>query len=165
VNLRRIVEQTGASIVLSSSWQATPHQRRQVDSALQANGIPSTASQTVEIPNPRPSSIVRVGKTDTYRAGEIKAWIKRHVQECAAGWVALDDLDLQHFLPTGRFVRMEAEAGLTDRDAEAAIQLLGGPDPAAPPLPPPPHNPGGFNLLVSRGEMQREMLRAALAEC
>ena len=76
--------------------------------------------------------------------------------------MALDDMELQPHLPAGSCVRTEAESGLTEEDARHAVRLLGGPDPSLPPLPDAPKSPGAFNVLVTRGEMQREMMRAAL---
>ena len=153
--LRQIVQQTGAAIVLSSSWQGTPAALAQVNAALERNGIPVCIDTTV--------SNGRAATLPANRAGEIKSWVEAHAQQCLGGYVVVDDMDLHAFLPPGTFVRTEDEVGLTEADAMRAIQLLGGPDKSLPPLPPPPRKPGGFNVLVTRGEMQREMMRAAMA--
>eukprot|EP00966_Prymnesium_polylepis_P163056 3768536-Prymnesium_polylepis.1 len=158
--LRSVVGQTGASIILSSSWQGTPGSRAQVDAALQANGIPCCIGQTVE---PNAAGAARVGTGEETCASEIKRWAVKHPEQCSGGWVAIDDLDLTRFLPPKSFVRTQAEEGLTQDGAKCAVESLGGPDTSLPPLPPPPQKPGGFNILVTRGEMQRDMIRAAMA--
>ena len=140
--LRQVVQQTGASIVLSSSWQATPTSLGTVNAALQANGIPPCVSTTVE---PSATGRSRPATSENGRAKEILAWVAAHPDACSGGWVAVDDMGLACRLPTDNFV------------------LLGGPDASVPPLPPPPSKPGGFNSIVTRGEMQRDMMRAAMA--
>ncbi len=153
--LRTIVQQTGAHIVLSSSWQSIPSTYAQVNAALERNGLPTCVDKTVG------GGPTRAG--ESARAHEIAAWVAANPASCAAGYVAIDDLDLAPHLARGTFVRTEAESGLTEADAMRAIDLLGGPDPSVAPLPPPPHKPGGFNVVVTRGEVQRDMMRAAMA--
>lgn len=157
--LRKIVEQTGASIVLSSSWQSVPTTCAQVNAALERNGLPICIDKTVET-NAR--GISPTGAGEAARSSEIMRWVGAHPDLCAGGWVALDDMDLQAHLPAGRFVRTEAEGGLTDANATLAVSHLGGSDASLLPLPPPPAKPG-FNIVVTRGEVQREMMRAAMA--
>ena len=113
--LRSVIEQTGASIILSSSWQGTASSRGQLDSALQANGIPSCVGRTC--------ADSKTGASETCRAAEIKRWVSLHPELCADGWVAIDDLDLQRFLPD-RFVRTSAEDGLTQVHGVVVRSLL-----------------------------------------
>ena len=158
--LRTIIAQTGASIVLSSSWQATPQSLAQVNAALQMNGVPACSDKTVPT---NAAGMAPAGAGESNRAREILDWVDGHSDACRDGWVALDDMDLLRFMPPDAFVRTQAESGLTEADAREAIQILGGRDASLPPLAPAPAKPGGFNVLVTRGEMQREMMRAALA--
>ena len=141
--------------VVCGKWGRSPAALAQVNAALERNGIPVCIDTTV--------SNGRAATLPANRAGEIKSWVEAHAQQCSGGYVVVDDMDLHAFLPPGTFVRTEDEVGLTEADAMRAIQLLGGPDKSLPPLPPPPRKPGGFNVLVTRGEMQREMMRAAMA--
>ena len=127
-----------------------------VNSALIQNGIPQCVGKTVASGAP--------SGEDDGRAREITTFVANHPELCARGWVALDDMALGALLPPGKFVRTEPEAGLTAANATKAIELLGGPDASAPPLPPIPSKPGGFNVLVTRGEMQRDAMRAAMAD-
>ena len=156
--LRSIVEQTGAALVLSSSWQSSRQSAELVDAALRMNGLPPCVDQTVA---PDARGRASPSGEEAGRADEIRRYVEAHPERCAGGWVAVDDTDLNL---AGHFVRTDASSGLTPADADAAIRVLGGPDARAPPLPPPPPKPGGFNVLVTRGEVQREMMRAALAE-
>lgn len=153
--LRKIIEQTGAKIVCSSSWRTTSASLATLNSALAQNGLPICVDKTAVSHN---------GTPERCRAEEIRAWVAQNHWRCADGWVALDDMDLRERLPASSFVRTRAEAGLTDYDATAAVNKLGGPDPSLPPLPPPPRGGSGFNVIVTRGEMQRDAMRAAMAE-
>eukprot|EP00966_Prymnesium_polylepis_P053820 1243910-Prymnesium_polylepis.1 len=152
--LRTIVEPTGASIVLSSSWQVTPALRAHADAALQASGIPSCIGQTVHPTGD--GEVARVGSGNDFRVAEIWRWMVAHPTECRDGWVALDDLDLN--LPSQNFVRTSAERGLTDADAQKAVRLLGGPDHSVPKLPPPRARAGE---PLTKGEVLRAMINGA----
>ena len=97
------------------------------------------------------------------RAREIMSWARAHQHACASGWVALDDMDLMvaappafpPVLPPGHFVRTNGTVGLTKDDALLAIRLLGGPNKAAPKLPPPhPNATQPFSMTQVNGEPQ-----------
>ena len=130
--LRSIVEQTGASIVLSSSWQGLPSTVAKVNAALEANGLPHIVAQTV---TPNAAGYARTGSDAKSRAREISRWVQANTEMCAGGWIAIDDMHLQRLLPGGNFVRTEADIGLTDANAWSAVMMLGGPTC----LPPPTH--------------------------
>ena len=147
-----MIAQTGASLVLSSSWQSVPTGFVQVNTLLEEHGIPACVGQTVENGS--------TGLGAQRRATEISQWVASHEKLCSGGWVAIDDLDLGRFLPAANFVRTEAEVGLTDEHARQAIELLGGPDATLPSLPSAPKKPAGFKFLITRDELQRELLRA-----
>ena len=153
--LRRIVGETGAAIVLSSSWQSSEASLAMVNRALRTNGLPTVVDKTL------PSGATATSEEG--RAREIARWVETHADQCSGGWVVLDDMDVQPHLPAGHVVRTRAESGLTDRDAELAVELLGGPDKSLPPLPSPPKKPGALNVSVTRGERDRDMMRAAMA--
>lgn len=140
-NLRYIIEQTGAVIVLSSAWQVTESGIQDVNEVLKRWGIPPLVARTTNSPH--------VGRGEEKRAREIMAWVASHQMACSSGWVALDDLDLDSvapppswapILPAGRLVRTLDTVGLTQQDAVRAIKVLGGPNPRAAPLPPPQAN-------------------------
>lgn len=138
--------------MLSSSWQSVPTGCAQVNALLEEHGIPACVGQTVENGS--------TGLGAQRRATEISQWVAAHEKLCSGGWVALDDMDLGRFLPASNFVRTEAEVGLTDEHAQRAIELLGGPDATLPSPLSAPKKPSGFKFLITRDELQREMLRA-----
>lgn len=136
-HLRTIVEATGASIVLSSSWQSSECNRLEAQGALARWGLPPFSGRTVR-------TVAGVGALA--RATEIWEWVQSNAERVAGGWVALDDLDLcaegvKPFMRPkvasaleGHFVRTAADRGLAEADAARAIELLGGRDSSAPKL-------------------------------
>lgn len=109
--LARIVRETGASIVLSSSWRAWPDGSgvNAVNKAFKRHAIPPLISITPQSEGSRP--------------GEMLSWladnpVKRHTR-----WIAIDDMDLEAELGF-RLVRTDAVAGLTQDDATYAIAVL-----------------------------------------
>eukprot|EP00316_Scyphosphaera_apsteinii_P026345 CAMPEP_0119328320 /NCGR_PEP_ID=MMETSP1333-20130426/73030_1 /TAXON_ID=418940 /ORGANISM="Scyphosphaera apsteinii, Strain RCC1455" /LENGTH=142 /DNA_ID=CAMNT_0007337131 /DNA_START=277 /DNA_END=705 /DNA_ORIENTATION=+ len=115
--LKRAVEQTGAQILLSSTWRETVPQRRAVDDQLVAHGLPISAGCTPRL------SVLRGG-----RAAEIEKWVELQRPQ---RWCAVDDLDLctatcngGPFLADENFVKVDPELGLTPSNADRIIQLL-----------------------------------------
>ena len=121
--LRSIVEQTGAAIVLSSSWQGLPSTVAKVNAALETHGLPRVSAQTV---CPNEAGYAATGADARSRASEIIRWVEANADQCTGGWVAIDDMHLQRLLPGGNFVRTEAELGLTEANAWSAVMMLGG---------------------------------------
>mmetsp|Transcript_32295 Transcript_32295/g.66578 ORF Transcript_32295/g.66578 Transcript_32295/m.66578 type:complete len:169 (+) Transcript_32295:77-583(+) len=105
--LRRIVEASGAQVVLSSTWRLSPVHMRQATERLEA--VSMLLKPQGETPN-----LQRHG-----RAAEIRAWLDDHPCE---RWVAIDDLPLDEELPAEHVVRTEPFRGLT---AEAACEAIG----------------------------------------
>jgi nitrite reductase/ring-hydroxylating ferredoxin subunit/uncharacterized SAM-binding protein YcdF (DUF218 family) len=155
--LKLILDETGASLVLSSSWQCTPLGLAQVDAELSKHGIPSCIDRTV--------ADGKAGVGEAPRAREIVGWAARNADKCAGGCLALDDLDLltvaspppscEPLLPSKgiHFVHVDEDIGLTPADAKRAIAMLGraasGPPsaPAAPLAPSPPLSPPSTSPL------------------
>lgn len=117
--LARLLQVTGAEIVLSSTWRVSPQAIAQVDEALQKYGVGPIADCTP----------LRAKKT---REGDIGAWLDSHEGEVAR-WVALDDIDItansspeaQRCL--GHFVQTKGTVGLTEADVEAVIDMFRNP--------------------------------------
>eukprot|EP00906_Rhabdomonas_costata_P034651 RCo048736 len=108
--LRRIVETTGAQIVLSSSWRGIPTNVDHVNANLQEHGIPKV-----------------IGKTSkgSRRAHQIACWLEHHPE--VTHYVILDDADLSaESRFAGHVVRTASQVGLTDPLAELAVQILSG---------------------------------------
>lgn len=107
--LARCVSQSGASIVLSSTWRETPPQRRAVDAQLVRYGMATSVASTCTLP------LVAGGG----RSAEILAWVEAHRPR---RWVALDDTELR--LPDGHFVRTDPACALDLAGASRAVELL-----------------------------------------
>jgi len=112
--LKSIVQATGASLVLSSTWRTELGKIAMLNAVLRKWNLAPVVDQTKEL--------------DFTREFEICEWLDRHPQ--VGRWIALDDMDLQAG-PTlyaarmrGHFVRTSPHTGLTARDAELAIQSL-----------------------------------------
>jgi hypothetical protein len=128
--LKRIVETTQCQIILSSTWRLNSAQRSLLHETFAELGIGAVAGRTEEIKQQKNDETVT-------RAEEICKWlIKNGVDiDGAGGWVVLDDLRMEvswEFNATapwpkmleGHFVRTNETTGLTDEDADRAIQIL-----------------------------------------
>jgi hypothetical protein len=132
--LRAIVEATGASIVLASSWQSSRGAAQVVDEELTRWGIGRVCAHTV----PGPARLTSIGVEA--RAREITLWLRS--QSNLGPWIALDDLPLLNVASfaehAARHVHTDPASGLTSAQVERCIDLLGGHVQGLPQLPPPP---------------------------
>eukprot|EP00005_Dracoamoeba_jomungandri_P000017 CAMPEP_0174251562 /NCGR_PEP_ID=MMETSP0439-20130205/1344_1 /TAXON_ID=0 /ORGANISM="Stereomyxa ramosa, Strain Chinc5" /LENGTH=180 /DNA_ID=CAMNT_0015331903 /DNA_START=89 /DNA_END=631 /DNA_ORIENTATION=- len=119
--LKRIVQHTSASIVLSSTWRFHDHKRDQVNKLLEDNGMEKIIGQTP------------IDEVDRDRTTEIFTWLDENDEELGIGtsWVAIDDMDLLGLTTPSKaerlrhhFVRTATEKGLLSEDADKAIRLL-----------------------------------------
>lgn len=123
--LKHIIEQTGADIVLISSWKFLgSEEMRQMWKHRRLPGklldiTPSSASDELllsidlergDLPNP-------------CKGVEIEAWLRQYPKSNAS-YVIIDDESV--VLPEQRdyFVQTKPELGLSEREAERAIQIL-----------------------------------------
>jgi len=113
--VRLIVDRTGAEVVLSSTWRLEEAKRREVEEALEAQGV--------RIVGATPDHTVFGDRVD-----EIMAWLQAS-RALACPWVAIDDMDLvamNEQLEERHFVRTDDAVGLTsEKAAEAVEKLLG----------------------------------------
>lgn len=107
--LESVVRESGAKIILSSTWRETAPQRRAVDARLVAHGLPHVIDYT-----PQFSSLEG-------RAAEILAWASEQSPSCC--WVAIDDRELSQ-LPNTHFVLTDPARGMTPTDGERVLELL-----------------------------------------
>ncbi|CAE7615000.1 unnamed protein product [Symbiodinium sp. CCMP2456] len=152
-SLRAIVQQTGATIVLSSEWRRGDDLKSSINAVLKSQDIPYIRDST-PIFHPRPE-IQKVNAIYAWcerRAREIGKWLKDHPEVTA--WVALDDLDFDwadSLRQAGtpwmkvRSVHTNDRICLTDADAAEAVRILLNP-PADPKVPQRP-----ISLQVSSG--------------
>lgn len=111
--LARIVDASGAKIVLSSTWRQTAPQRRAVDAQLLRHGLPSVCGCTPILP------LIGGG-----RSAEILAWAEQRPSS-QRSWVAIDDTQLDG-LPEGRFFKTDPATGLTAADVGKVLESLRG---------------------------------------
>lgn len=106
--LKYLVDQTGAQIVLSSSWREFPEATRKLQRVLSYRGMKF------------------IGQTPilNHRDLEINVWLKEH--EEVSEFVILDDIDFFSGDPTliKHFVHTNGDIGLSDNDVKKAIEIL-----------------------------------------
>ena len=111
-NLRRIIDNTGADIVVSSSWKHFMTYKEFLE-MWDARGLPGFVTDVTPIPNMRRN-----------RGDEIDAWLNECNVECQ--YVIIDDLDgsnfNEHQIP--RLLVVNPFFGLDEDTAERAIYLL-----------------------------------------
>jgi hypothetical protein len=111
-NLRRIIDNTGADIVVSSSWKHFMTYKEFLE-MWDARGLPGFVTDVTPIPDMRRN-----------RGDEIDAWLNECNVECQ--YVIIDDLDgsnfNEHQIP--RLLVVNPFFGLDEETAERAIYLL-----------------------------------------
>ena len=110
--LRRIVETTGAEIVLSSSWRWYKDQRNTVHKQLKRKNIDFIDTTPIEI-------TIKMSRAD-----EINAWLEKHPD--IDNYVILDDEEIKDIELIPHWVRTTFKHGLTRDKAEQAIKILKG---------------------------------------
>jgi len=117
--LQQIIQTTGASVVLSSTWRKIPRQKDLVNKMLAALGLAQLIGQTPDL-----------GGGANSRDAEICDWVDKHPS--IKRWIAIDDMDLTGG-PTlaaqrlrGHFVRTDKNIGLTPQTKDLAIGMLTG---------------------------------------
>jgi len=111
--LNKLIEETGAEVVMSSSWRLD-HTKEQLEKLLSVYGFNH--------------QIYSYTPDDWYceRGGEIKSWLKEYViNNKLDGFVILDDLNNMGDL-ISHLVQTDEEYGLQDCDVEKAINILNG---------------------------------------
>jgi len=117
--VQRIVDETGAKIVISSSWRLGDPLER-LRSHLTNKGLRAANETVIDV---TPWGLgVRRGR-------EIEAWLRNadeNADENVEAWVAIDDESPEEMHPSGaRHVQTTWAEGLTDALADEAIRLLG----------------------------------------
>jgi len=132
-NLRAIIQQTGAALVLSSEWRRTDARKDLIGITLRAHGLPQLRDSTTTAVKVRPELL----KGDNAiawcerRAREIGEWLQRHPE--IVSWVVVDDVDFSWAdgvrakgtpLVKCRSVRSHAVRCLSEDDVKEAVRIL-----------------------------------------
>jgi hypothetical protein len=119
--LLRVIEETGAVIVLSSAWR-----REQQNMDILAEGFEDeTEGWGIKIWDTCPAT-PRFPRSKHRRETEIRAWFKDNgISEKDRAWIAIDDEDLYQ-LPKANFVLTDPAKGqqLTEAKADECIKKL-----------------------------------------
>eukprot|EP00929_Paragymnodinium_shiwhaense_P117072 TRINITY_DN8723_c0_g1_i2.p1 TRINITY_DN8723_c0_g1~~TRINITY_DN8723_c0_g1_i2.p1 ORF type:complete len:370 (+),score=92.54 TRINITY_DN8723_c0_g1_i2:103-1212(+) len=116
----KIVRQTGAAIVLSSTWRTQQRSVNMLNQFLCSRRLPQIVERTKDL-----SAAMR---RHVPREREICEWLDRHPEvKC---WIAIDDMDLQSDdnewarRLRGHFVHTSSNIGLIAHNGEQAIRLM-----------------------------------------
>lgn len=116
-HLQRIVDETGCSIVLSSTWRLI-HSLADMRGRLITKGMRSPCPLRDKTPDLR----ARGGKIERYRRGlEVNAWISN--MGFSAPYACLDDDS--DFMPGQNLVQTHFDTGLMAEHADRCIRILG----------------------------------------
>jgi hypothetical protein len=132
--LNRIIEATGAVVVISSTWRMA-HPMIHIARMLRFRGfvgniIGSTPDLENGVKTPAFAKFIeenpdhRDAKEGRCRGNEIQAWLDA-VPVVKSFVILDDDSDMAHLEP--RLVKMANGLGLTSEDADRAIEILNGP--------------------------------------
>ena len=109
--LNRILQQTGAVVIVSSSWRKK-HALSEIVSILESRGFRGEVAGAT-------SANGTLSRTE-----EIAAWLKEN-RSPGAAYVVVDD-EITSGLPAERVISPSNQTGLTDKDVEQAIAILTG---------------------------------------
>jgi len=126
--LKRVIDETGAEVVLSSGWrfwfdddmEPREGQAQCLCGILNEYGI-TLLDKTPDF------STEEIRETRTFshvKAQEIRAWLKAHPQ--TEEYVVLDDLDLRDDEVNAHRICVNGRVSLTDADARCAVEMLNG---------------------------------------
>ena len=123
-NLKKILDETGADIVISSSWKSFG--LSELEEMWQERGLPGKLIGIT--PNSVSDEMLLNADLDhmelfSIRGAEIKEWLTKHGKN-VSHYVIIDDMDnmLQEQQP--HFVWIDPEVGITEGNAVQAIMVL-----------------------------------------
>jgi hypothetical protein len=128
-NLEYVVKQTGACVVLSTTWRLVAESRVVIEQRLCERRIDVVGATPVAAADADCTGPDGVFSQAVERAIEIANWLRSAKIGADAAWVAIDDLDLAgggegRRVRTEQFVHTDDEHGLTVAKAEEAVAKL-----------------------------------------
>ena len=115
LTLRYIVDQTGAEVVMSSSWREYPEAKWHAIMQCDFYGVQIVDSTPLSKPGP---------KMWDYRNEEIKAYLAEHPE--VTNYLILDDIPMTYTEQARRQVLTTMQKGLLRAHADKAIEILNG---------------------------------------
>jgi hypothetical protein len=123
-NLKKILDETGADIVISSSWKSLG--LSELEEMWQERGLPGKLIGIT--PNSVSDEMLLNADLDhmelfSIRGMEIKEWLDKHGKK-VSHYVIIDDMD--NFLSSqqSHFVQTDPEFGITNDDVKRVVHLL-----------------------------------------
>ena len=123
-NLKRIVEETGADVVISSSWKSFGFS--ELEEMWKDRDLPGKLIGIT--PNSVSDELLLDADIDSIelfhiRGEEIKEWLTKHGKQIS-NYAIIDDMDNMLTEQQSYFVHTNPEVGITDENAEKVIQIL-----------------------------------------
>ena len=123
-NLKKIIDETGADIVISSSWKSFGIS--ELEDMWQDRGLPGKLIGIT--PNTVSDEMLLNADLDhmelfSIRGAEIKEWLTKHGKH-VSHYAIIDDMDNMLTEQRLHFVKTDPEIGITVEDAEKAIMIL-----------------------------------------
>ena len=123
-NLKRIVEETGADLVVSSSWKCMG--LSQIEEMWRDRSLPGKIIGIT--PNSVSDEMLLNADIDSIelfhiRGEEIKEWLTKHGKQ-VSNYAIIDDMDNMLSEQQSRFVHTNPEVGITEEDAQKTIEIL-----------------------------------------
>ena len=123
-NLKKIIDETGADIVISSSWKSFGIS--ELEDMWQDRGLPGKLIGIT--PNSVSDEMLLNADLDHMelfhiRGMEIKEWLDKHGKN-VSHYVIIDDMDNFLLDQKFHFVQTDPEVGITEEDANMAIKIL-----------------------------------------
>jgi hypothetical protein len=115
--LNRIIEQTGAVIVVSSTWRKCKNPNSAMRETLMRWGV---TGQVIGC-----TPVLERGAFSVQRGTEIQQWLDTSRTPVTSFVILDDDSDMAHL--RHRLVRTSFKVGLTEADADQAIAILNAP--------------------------------------
>lgn len=121
--LNIITDQSGAKIVVSSSWRRFYHGKDGAPGLDELADLLKRVGVKAEVIDKTPALFPKKLSLPVYRGDEIQAWLAEHKGQVEKFVILDDDNDMVHLKP--KHIRTKGWVGLTPDDAQKALRILG----------------------------------------